>query len=197
MSLLPSRSRGIILSFSLGSISALLLGLSQQCDSLSFTLVTTRNLFGNLSPQPWSTNSHIRPQSSILHSTILCSFVSVFWPTVVVCTSFPLSPLTLPANSPSNRSNSWTPPKSSTCFFSLLYTGTSISQLCKCPSVRSGRIRLDLLFESSYPKPSVTEAGNMEFDLSAMPGFTPEQTMSLQRMLSVVISEALDPVLIP
>ena len=37
----------------------------------------------------------------------------------------------------------------------------------------------------------------MEFDLNAMPGFTPEQPSSLKRMLSRVISEAPDPLLKP
>ena len=56
---------------------------------------------------------------------------------------------------------------------------------------------LTFLFDSSYLEPSIAEAGNMELDLNAMPGFTPEQTSSLQRMLSRVIGEALDPLLKP
>ena len=56
---------------------------------------------------------------------------------------------------------------------------------------------LTFLFDSVYLVPSVAEAGNMELDLNAMPGFTPEQTSSLQRMLSRVIGEALDPLLQP
>lgn len=45
------------------------------------------------------------------------------------------------------------------------------------------RSDLTFLFDSTYTGPSITEANNNAAASNAMPGFTPEQTSSLQRML--------------
>lgn len=56
---------------------------------------------------------------------------------------------------------------------------------------------LTFLFDSTYPDPSITEANDMAAAPTAMPGFTPEQASSLQRLLSASINEALQPLLRP
>lgn len=58
---------------------------------------------------------------------------------------------------------------------------------------------LDMTFlsDSTYPDLGTTEASNMAAASNPMRGFTPEQTSSLQRMLSTSIGEALEPLLRP
>ena len=53
---------------------------------------------------------------------------------------------------------------------------------------------LTFLFDATYPDPSISEVNNVAA-ASAMSGFTPEQTSSLQRMISTSIGEALEPLL--
>lgn len=56
---------------------------------------------------------------------------------------------------------------------------------------------LTFLFDATYPDPSITEVNNVGVASSAMPGFTPEQTSSLQQIISISICEALKPLLKP
>lgn len=56
---------------------------------------------------------------------------------------------------------------------------------------------LSFLFDASYPKSSITEVNNVATASTAMSGFTPDQTSSLQRMISTSIGEALEPLLRP
>lgn len=53
---------------------------------------------------------------------------------------------------------------------------------------------LTFLFDSNYPERTITEANNSAATSIAMPGFTTEQSLSLQRMLSIPVGEALEPV---
>ena len=56
---------------------------------------------------------------------------------------------------------------------------------------------LTFLFDATYPDLSITEVSDVAAASNAMPGFTPEQTSSLQQMISISISEALKPLLNP
>ena len=56
---------------------------------------------------------------------------------------------------------------------------------------------LTFLFDATYPDLSITGVSNVAAASNPMPGFTPEQTSSLQRMISISISEALKPLLKP
>lgn len=56
---------------------------------------------------------------------------------------------------------------------------------------------LSFLFDATYPDTSLTEVNDVATASNAMSGFTPEQTSSLQRMISIAIGEALEPLLRP
>ncbi len=58
-------------------------------------------------------------------------------------------------------------------------------------------LNLTFLFDAAYPDLSITEANDTTAACNAIPGFTPEQTSSLQRILSTSIGEALEPLLRP
>lgn len=56
---------------------------------------------------------------------------------------------------------------------------------------------LTFLFDAIYPDSSITKVNNVGAAPSAMSGFAPEQTTSLQQLISISISEALEPLLKP
>ena len=58
-------------------------------------------------------------------------------------------------------------------------------------------LNLTFLLDAIYPDLSITEANDTTAACNAIPGFTPEQTSSLQRILSSSIGEALEPLLRP
>ncbi len=58
-------------------------------------------------------------------------------------------------------------------------------------------LNLTFLFDATYPDLSITEANDTTAACNAIPGFTPEQTSSLQLILSTSIGEALEPLLRP